>query len=345
MSRSFMPSSTSSLAASPLAARGAAAARRGVGDIGAAAFLWGTTGVVVQLVRQSTGLSPVSIGFYRLAVAALVLLVCLAGQLRPAVAALRAQPGLLTLIGAGLGAYQALYFLAVVWGGVAMATVVSLGLAPVLTAGWAAARSRRVPTRATLSGVAAAVLGLALITGFDGSPTEAAPRPLLGLLAAVGSGIGYAGTTALSRRVSRHTRPLVLTTVSTAIGALALLPAALLGGGFRFPAALPDAALLAYLGVAATAAAYGLFYAGLRTTAAGVAVIVTLLEPLTAALLAVVVLGERLTLALCAGGLLLLGAVVTACRADRSALGRPAARRPRRHAVSVQVSRWPESSS
>ena len=57
-----------------------------------------------------------------------------------------------------------------------------------------------------------------------------------------------------------------------------------------------------------------LFYAGLRTTSGSAAVVLTLLEPLTAALLAVVVLGERLTLPITVGGLLLLGAVVTASR-------------------------------
>ncbi|RSM56695.1 EamA family transporter [Actinoplanes sp. ATCC 53533] len=313
MSRSFLPST---------------AAQRGVIAIAAAGFLWGTTGVVVQLIRQSTGLSPVSLGFCRLAIAALALLIFLARRLRPVVSALRAQPGLLALIGVGLGAYQALYFLAVAWGGVAMATVVSLGLAPVLIAGGEAARSRRVPARGTLFSVTTAVLGLALITGFEGAPTEAAPRPLAGLLAAVGSGIGYAGSTVLSRRVSRHTQPVVLTTVSTAVGALTLLPFALVSNdlpGLIMPA---TAAMLAYLGVAATAVAYGLFYAGLRTTAAGVTVVLTLLEPLTAALLAVVILGERLTVPITVGGLLLLGAVVTASRSHRQAPGRRETRRP-----------------
>lgn len=307
MSRSFMSST---------------AARRGVIAIAVAGLLWGTTGVVVQLVRESTGLSPASIGFYRLAVAAAALLLFGARHLRPALSALRAQPALLTLIGAGLGAYQALYFLAVAWGGVAMATVVSLGLAPVLIAGWEAGRARRVPAPATLCGVALAVAGLALITGFDVSPTEAAPRPLVGLLAAIGSGIGYAGSTVLSRRVSRQTQPLVLTTVTTAVGALTLLPVALLSGGLAVPATLATATMLAYLGVAATAVAYGLFYAGLRTTAAGAAVVLTLLEPLTAALLAVLLLDERLTAPIAVGGLLLLGAVVTASRSTAPPGGR-----------------------
>ena len=289
-----------------------ASARAGLIAIAAAGILWGTTGVVVQLIRQSADLSPVSIGCYRLAVAALALSLFLARQLRPAVRALRSRRLPLLLIGAGLGAYQALYFAAVAWGGVAIATVVSLGLAPVLITGWEAARSRRRPARAALGSITAAVLGLALITGSPLAPAGAAPRPLLGLLAALGSGLGYAATTVLSREVTRHVKPLPMTAATTAIGALTLLPFALLGGGFRLPVLSAAAGMLAYLGVATTAVAYALLYTGLRTTKGSVAVVLTLLEPLTATVLAVGVLGEKISLPVVTGGALLLVAVVLA---------------------------------
>ncbi|BCJ55473.1 membrane protein [Actinoplanes sp. NBRC 14428] len=297
------------------------AARGGLLPIVVAGILWGTTGVVVQLVRRFADLGPVGIGFYRLAIAAAVLLAFTARQLWPFLVTLRPQRWRLLLIGAGLGAYQALYFLAVTWGGVAVATVVSLGLAPVLIAGWEALRSRRRPQPDALGSITAAIAGLALITGGTEAPTGTAPEPLLGLLAALGSGLGYAATTVLSRDVTRFVRPLVLTSASTAVGAVTLLPVALLTGGLAVPVGPAAAGMLAYLGVVTTAIAYGLFYAGLRTTAGSVAVIVTLLEPLTAAVLAVAILGERLTLPVAAGGGLLLGAVVVASLTHR----RPAA--------------------
>lgn len=287
------------------------AARSGLYAIVVAGMLWGTTGVVVQLVLHSADVTPVGIGFYRLAIAALVLL-AFARQLRPAILALGSHRWYLLLAGTGLGAYQALYFLAVAWGGVAIATVVSLGLAPVLIAGWEAFRSRRRPTQAALSSIASAVLGLVLITGSTLSPTGAAPRPLLGLLAALGSGLGYAATTVMSRNISQHVQPMTLTALSTTIGALALLPFALLRGGIALPVISVAAGMLAYLGIVTTAVAYALFYTGLRTTAGSVAVVLTLLEPLTAAVLAVAILGERLSLPIVTGGALLLGAVVIA---------------------------------
>src|SRR3954447_19701076 len=109
--------------------------------IALAGVLWGTSGVVVQLIRARTGLSPAGIACYRLAVAALVLLPVTGA--RPLLRAARAAPAGLALTGAGLAAYQALYFIAVADAGVTVATVVSIGLAPVALAAWEAVRERR----------------------------------------------------------------------------------------------------------------------------------------------------------------------------------------------------------
>jgi DME family drug/metabolite transporter len=296
-------------------------ARTGLIQITVGGLLWGTTGVVVQYVHHSTGLSPVAIGFYRLAVAAVALFVLLPRMLRDVIAAVRSAPLLMLVIGAGLGIYQALYFYAVAAAGVAIATVVSIGLAPVTIALWEALRSGRMPARHTLVSVLTAVAGLTLITGFQAAPTGAAPHPLLGLLAAMGAGVGYAATTIVSGHVSQRVDPLTMTGSATAIGALTLLPLALSTGGIDFAVRPAPLGALVYIGVVATAIAYALFYAGLRTTSGTAAVILTLLEPLAAALLAVILLNEPLTLPIIAGGILLLGAVLmTHARPARSSL-------------------------
>ncbi|MEU7849979.1 DMT family transporter [Micromonospora parva] len=292
----------------PAASAARHAARSGLIQITVTGVLWGTTGVAVQLLREDTGLSPVSIGFHRLAIAALVLLACTAGRLRTIVSALRAAPVPLLLTGVGLGLYQALYFAAVAWAGVSVATIVSLGLAPVLAAAWESVHARRLPGPLRLGTLVAAVAGLVLITGATGQPGAAAPAPLLGLLAAAGSGLGYAVTTLISRQVSQRTAPMTLTTVSTAVGALTLAPFALVAG-VGLPVRLDTVALLLHLGVVTTAVAYALFYAGLRTTPGSVAAVLTLLEPLTAAALAVALLREPLPLPVIVGGVLLLTAV------------------------------------
>ncbi|WP_406076938.1 DMT family transporter [Micromonospora sp. NBC_00858] len=312
--------STSRTAPPAAPAPAVAQARTGLIQITVTGVLWGTTGVAVQLLRESTGLSPVSIGFHRLAIAALVLLACTAGRLGAILATLRAAPVPLLLTGIGLGLYQALYFAAVALAGVGVATVVSLGLAPVLAAAWESVRARRLPGPLRLGTLIAAVAGLALITGATAEPTGAAPAPLLGLLAAAGSGLGYAVTTLISRQVSQRAAPMTLTTISTTVGALTLAPFALVAG-IGVPVRVDTVALLLHLGVVTTAVAYALFYAGLRTTSGSVAAVLTLLEPLTAAALAVVLLHEPLPLPVIVGGALLLTAVaatyLTPARPDR----------------------------
>ena len=291
--------------------------------ISAAGLLWGTTGVVVQLLHQSTPLSAIGIGFFRLAIAAVVLLAI--RHPRAVGAAFRSAPSAAILTGVGLGAYQALYFVAVTLGGVSIATVVSLGLAPVLLAGWETVQTRRRPDRTTGVTVVAGLLGLVLIGTSSGRPTEAAPAPLLGLLAAIACGSCYAASTVVSGRLAQRMDAMTLTTLSTGIGALALVPLVALGSPGRLPA-LPLRAepllMLVYLGIVTTALAYWLFYSGLRTTVGSTAAVLTLLEPLAAAVLAVLFLAEDLPRAAWLGAALLVAAIAIRTIAE-SAADRP----------------------
>ncbi len=273
-----------------------------------AAVLWGTTGVAVVYLGDLTSLTPTAIGFYRLLISAAALLgfAVVVRRLGALVRIFRQAPARVLLTGAGLGAYQALYFVAVVEAGVSVATVVSLGIAPVVTTGWEAVRARARPGGRTVATIAAALLGLLLISA--ATPAQTAARPVLGLLAAVGSGVVYAVSTLLSRDLAQRTDALTLTTTTSVVGAFALLPIAAMQG-LAFPVRADVLGLLAYTGVITTAVAYALFYAGLRVVPGSVAAVVTLLEPLTAALLAVAILGEPLPVQTVTGGVLLLAAV------------------------------------
>jgi DME family drug/metabolite transporter len=115
----------------------------------------------------------------------------------------------------------------------------------------------------------------------------------VGVGLAVASGATYALSTSLGRPLAGTTSPLALTTVTSSVGALALLPLGLLARGPHISSDPVVTGLLGYLGVMTLAAAYALLYAGLRTVTGSAAVVATLLEPVTAALLAAVVLGER----------------------------------------------------
>jgi DME family drug/metabolite transporter len=280
-------------------------ARAGLLAVSGGAVLWGTTGVAVRIINERTGLAAVSIGFYRVLVAAVVVALVLGRRgLAAGRAALREHPIALPVAGAGFGAYQALYFVGVQDVGVSVSTLVSLGIAPIaLTAGTALAR-HTLPQPGALAVLGCAIAGLALVSLRTDSGVPA-PHPVLGVLASVASGLGYAGITALSSRMS-HQDPFVLTGVTSGIGAAVLLPFAAVAG-LSMPGDAAALGWLGYIGVVPTVAAYWLFYRGLRSTASEVAGVLTLLEPLTAAVLAAIVLHEALTgAALVGGGLMLL---------------------------------------
>ena len=301
---------------------GSAGARMSLLQVSAAGVLWGTTGVVVQVVAEHTGLGALAIGFYRLAVAAAVLLLLGFPARERIGAAFRAAPAAVIAAGVGLAAYQALYFLAVRLGGVSVATVVSLGIAPVLLSSWETWHTRQRPSTASLAASAAAIAGLVLIAGATVEP-GATSTAGLGLLAAIGSGVVYAASTGLSRHTTQGMEPLILTTLSCTVGAVALLPLAA-AEGLAFTPRLTPIGLLLYAGAITTALAYALFYTGLRRISSSVAVVVTLLEPLAAAILAVLLIDEPLGVTTIAGGVLLLGAVTSLYLHAGTASERPA---------------------
>ncbi len=276
-----------------------------------AGVLWGTGGLGVQVIRDVLPMSVLTISAWRMAIAAVVLLVALlALRQLPALGILvRAHPGRVVLVGCGTAAYQALYFGSVVAVGVSVSTVVSLGLAPVLLTVAESWRHRSRPARSQVVVLVMALTGLVLVSLAAGSH-DPGPHPTLGVLLAIASGTTYAATTAFGRSLALTTGPLTLTTATTTVGAIALLPTAFIGGSITAPFSDPVVAVtVLYLGVFTMALAYALLYAGLRTTPGSAAVIATLVEPVTAAVLAALWLDERLGAAGIVGTALILLAV------------------------------------
>ncbi|WP_235738835.1 DMT family transporter [Nocardioides alcanivorans] len=223
----------------------------------------------------------------------------------------------MVLVGCGTALYQATYFIAVLWVGVSVATVVSLGLAPVLAAAADHLRAGSRPDRREVLVLLAALGGLALISSQAGGTDG--PRPVAGLLLAVLAGAVYAATTVLGHGLAQRVETTALTTCATAVSAVVLAPFLVIAG-LSGDALVPDSSgswvLLVYLGVATMALAYALLYAGLRTTSGSAATVATLVEPLSAALLAALILDEVLTAAALVGGVLLLAAVVALHRPE-----------------------------
>ncbi|GAA3530825.1 membrane protein [Aeromicrobium flavum] len=291
-------------------------ARLGLLQVCAAGVLWGTGGLVLTVLHERDGLGAMTVSAWRMLLAAVALgaFVLATGRVSTVRRTFRSHPTAVVVMGCGTAIYQGLYFVSVLMVGVSVATVVSLGLAPVLAAAWEHSRARTRPTARDVKVLAAALIGLALIsaTASHGSPAPL-DRPLLGVVLAIGAGATYAGTTVLGHTLASRTEPVALTTCATAAGAVLLAPflgvAAASGEPMVGTSAL-SLALLAYLGVATMALAYGLLYAGLRTTPGSAATLATLVEPISAAALAAIVLDERLNAAGVAGAALILAAVL-----------------------------------
>ncbi|WP_205473162.1 DMT family transporter [Nocardioides sp. SYSU D00038] len=289
--------------------------RSGLLQISLAGVLWGTGGLGVEVVRDHADLSVVTISAWRMGLAAVVLVgaVLVLRRSGAVLALVRARPGQAAAVGACTAAYQALYFGSVVTVGVTVATVVSLGLAPVVLTVAEAVAGRRRPGADRLAVLAAALAGLLLVSSTAGLGATG-PHPVAGVLLAVASGSAYALATALGRPLAQGTTPLALTTVTTTVGAVVLLPLALVSGGSHATTDPVAVAVLLHLGVLTMALAYGLLYAGLRTTTGSAAVVATLLEPVTAALVAAVWLDERIGVLGTVGTLLILAAVAGLAR-------------------------------
>ncbi len=279
----------------------------------AAAVLWGTIGPAVDVVDGRSDLSVLTIGAYRsvVAVAVLAVVTTVGSRWAACRAVARALGRRVVVTGLLTAAFQLLFFVAVVIGGVSVTTVVALGFAPVLLLFVSCVRHRRPPTRGETLTVGTALVGLFLV-GTTGSGAEVS-HPVLGVLAALASGAAYACSAALGGHLTQEHDALAVTTCTTAVVAAVLVPGGLVLAVLRGEAlgtTDPVAWLLVvYLGAVTMAFAYVLLYAGLRSTPSGTAVVATLLEPVTAVLIAVLLLGERLTPAGALGCLLILVAI------------------------------------
>jgi DME family drug/metabolite transporter len=280
--------------------------------VAGAAVLWGTSGVAAKIVFAISPVTPLAIGFFRLGVCVPVLL--LLGQVTPGgVGRLRlphgAQRAVLAVLGAAVALYQVFYYAAVQRAGVAVATLVTLCLAPVLVAVLSAVLLRERPTAVVAGALVLALAGVGLLVG---APTDAVADVdalMTGVLLACGSALSYAVVTVAGRVAAAGLHPFQIIILGFSGGAVVLL-ACVLAQGWQWPGSPLAWLLLVYLGVVPTALAYTLFFHGMRQVTATVASIVSLLEPLTATVLAWLVFGERLGTWGLLGAVLLLGALL-----------------------------------
>jgi len=220
----------------------------------------------------------------------------------------------IAVIGVLAALYQSCYFTAVALTSVALATLVTIGTAPVIVLAVYRVTGRR---SGRLAPVAAglALVGLGLLVGLPSGFSETAVLASAGM--AVLAAAGFAAVTLTGARPVPGLDELTVTGFAFTLGGLILMPLAAALGGLSFRPGPEAIGLLIALGTGPTAVAYTLYFRGLRTAAASTAALLTLLEPLTGAILAAFVLGQRLSATGMAGAAILVAAViVTVCGAD-----------------------------
>jgi DME family drug/metabolite transporter len=276
----------------------------------AAGLLWGTGGLSGALLGRAADLHPLAVATYRLAGGGVSLLILLAGtgRLRPLNGPAVRRVVLVGLLSA---LYQGCYFAAVSLTDLSLATLIPIGLAPVLVLVVEATRRRSVPAPVSLVAVTLAVSGLVLLVGAPG-PGVGGARMAAGVALAVVTAAGFAGLALLGARPVAGLDQ--VTTIGWGFTAGAVPLAALAGStvGLGFTPTAGSLGLLVYLAWVPTALAYALFFVGLRGVAASSAAVIAVLEPVTASVLGVLVLGQRMTALGVLGAAVLCVAVVVA---------------------------------
>lgn len=281
------------------------------------ACAFGTSGALAKPLLAS-GWSAGAVVAVRLGLAAITLLI-------PGLLALRGRWHLLRshwrpLVGYGVfggATAQVAFFNAVQYVPVALGLLLEyLGILFVVA--WVALRSRRLPTRLTLSGVAIAITGLVIVLDPAGMAALDARGIAWGLLAA----FGLAAYFVISAR-PMELPPLTFVSIGLAIGTVAILLAGLVGlmplrastadVGF-VGLTLPWWGPLVLLALIAAAAAYALGFVGVQYLGSTVASFVGLTEVLFAVGWAWLLLGELPGLAQLIGGVIMLAGVAAVQR-------------------------------
>ncbi|MFE2099220.1 EamA family transporter [Streptomyces sp. NPDC059468] len=303
-----MPNRTTPLTPARPATAGSRPSRAGLlagpAPILTSALLWGTTGTAASLAPA--GAPAAAIGGAGLALGGILLFLVSRGARSLPAACTRAERRLLVLGALAVAGYPVTFYPAVARTGVAVATVIALGSAPVFAGllTWITGRAR--PSARWTGATVAAVLGCTLLVLGPELTGRAAPIDPTGVVLAACAGLSYAVYASIGGGLITRGHPsdAVMGVLFGAAGLLVLPFVVFAGTGWL--ATTRGAAVAVYLAVFTVCLAYRLFGHGLRRTPASMATSLTLAEPAVAAVLGVTVLGERLP-AVSWGGLAVLG--------------------------------------
>jgi drug/metabolite transporter, DME family len=316
---SFARTSSSIPSASPVpgtAVSGSSVPLAPLACLALAGLLWGTGGIAGTELGRAAELSPLMVAALRLLTGGgLIAAFRLVPRRRwPAGQAAWRRIALTGLLAA---AFQAAYFAAVSLTSVSLATLVTIGGAPVIVQAAELGLGRRRLERSAIATTVLAVAGLGLLVGLPSGDFGS-----LALLGSAGmalvSSAGFAAITMLGEAPVPGLDAETVTGFSFTLGGLVLLPIAAAAGGLAVRPGLVPFGWLAALGVGPTALAYTLYFRGLQSAPASTAALLSVLEPLTATALSVLLLGDRMSAPGIVGAALLAAAVLITARASHA---------------------------
>lgn len=276
------------------------------------AILWGTTGTAQTFLPDSAHPFIISAGRSATGGLFLLIIMVLLKKIK-----FRSWPWKQTLYAAiCISLFQLLFFSSVRLTGVAVASVVAIGSAPVFSGliEWIFLKMR--PTKVWGFSTGLAIIGCMLLFVTKG---EVSINPF-GVLYSLIAGIIFALYTMTSKSMLQKEEAMAVVAMTFSLSALLLTPSY-----FLFDVSwLNDAGnigIIFYLGIATTSIAYVLYGWGLRKIPASSALTLSLAEPTTAALLGVVVVGEILSTTSWMGIGLLLGSIAILTLGSKSARG------------------------
>jgi drug/metabolite transporter (DMT)-like permease len=265
--------------------------------VAALAASWGLIAIIVREVD----LDAQVLTFYRLAFAALALLIVAVALRTLAKLRLARHRARIALIGSLLGAHWFLYFATIKLSSVAVAVLMAY-LAPIAIALIAPFVLPEQRSRVALFALAPAALGVALVA--LGGEEGGAMRPLA-FAAGLATAATYAALVLLTKRIADEVPLIALTTWNYVIAAVAVVP--LLATADRIVPTAGELPAVLALGVVFTALSGYLYIWLLRRVTAQAIGILAYIEPVSAALLAWALLEEKLTWQVLVGGALVIG--------------------------------------
>lgn len=197
------------------------------------------------------------------------------------------------IMGVSVAFYMLAFFAAVSLAGAAVASLVSISLAPLMAGAIARAFGKPWPGRTWVIATALAALGVVLL-GMPESTTGGSQRILGAILAAL-AGSAYAFFTVVGAKLvddEHHATDGLAASFS--IGAVLLIPFLVMDSDWLFTG--KGIALALWLGLVSTTLSYIMFGIGITYLAPGVVATLLLSEPAVATLLGVFVVGESMSL-------------------------------------------------